>query len=124
MAPADYWTVTSFWIWMTGEDGEGAIDLFGEDDAADFVRLGGRESEIFCLALERSSAGKPSASPQRKTSSRAPRSRRSPSQRAKCWEVNCFPAASSRTTAAAGSSFNLRRAAGPASRSSLISISA
>ena len=29
------------------------------------------ESEIFCLALERSSAGKPSASPQRNTSSRA-----------------------------------------------------
>ena len=48
------------------------------------------ESEIFCLALERSSAGKPSASPQRKTSSRTPRSRRSPNQRANCWEVNCL----------------------------------
>ena len=72
------------------------------------------EREIFVFAAVRSSAGKPSASPQRITISRRPESRWVPSHLANCCDVNCLPAASRATSAAWESSFCLRQADGVA----------
>src|SRR5882762_6766231 len=73
--------------------------------------------ESFRWARWRRPSGKPPASPQRKMSSRVPRSRSSPSHLARAFESRLFPAASRRTTVAARSASIFLRAAG-ASRTS------
>ena len=65
-------------VGVAGEDGEGAVDLFGEDGAGEFVGQGERPKERMRSARARAAADQPSAGPMARTRDCVPESRRRP----------------------------------------------